>query len=357
MSRNADLITARLAALAAEWTPPALAEWDPEPSAQGQEAPGAEGVRGRRLAASESLDARHAALDDDYSLASDYDTELADPDLFDDGLGPAAPVLLEVRSTAATAARPPDPGAGRSRVGRSRLSPGVEPGYLEDQTVLVGASDVAGRPARPVLTRAVTLVLLVLLLLIVSLGVFGLRSRPKDVAVTPVTVSGTPAGLASVAPSASAAQPSGAPTTIVIHVAGKVRSPGLVELPAGSRVADALEAAGGLRKGAKLGETNLAEQVVDGQRIDIGVSTAVSSGGGSGGQAAGGGAAGASQLVNLNTATLEELDTLPGVGPVTAGKILAWRAANGRFATVEELAEVPGIGPKTLAELRPLVRV
>lgn len=136
--------------------------------------------------------------------------------------------------------------------------------------------------------------------------------------------------------------------SLVVHVAGDVRQPGIVMLPAGARVADALRAAGGLRRGGRLGPTNLARLVSDGERIEIGAQPGDPT---AGGQPASGG------QVDLNTATAAQLDALPGVGPVTAGKILAWRAEHGRFSVVDELAEVPGIGPKTLEELRPLVRV
>lgn len=139
--------------------------------------------------------------------------------------------------------------------------------------------------------------------------------------------------------------------SIVVHVVGQVRRPGVVVLPAGSRVADAVAAAGGLRRGGLLGTTNLARVLSDGERVDVGGADAAPAGGGPG---AVGGTAGP---IDLNTATAEQLDSLPGIGPVTAAKILAWRAAHGRFTVVEELAEVPGIGPKTLAELAPRVRV
>ncbi|MGB7982904.1 MAG: ComEA family DNA-binding protein, partial [Candidatus Nanopelagicales bacterium] len=134
-----------------------------------------------------------------------------------------------------------------------------------------------------------------------------------------------------------------------VHVAGEVRKPGVVRLPAGARVQDAVEAAGGLRRGADLGGTNLARLVADGERIEVGGSEPSVAGDGN--------SAPAGAPLDLNTATAEHLDALPGVGPVTAAKILAWRTEHGRFTVVDELAEVPGIGPKTLAELRPLVRV
>lgn len=137
--------------------------------------------------------------------------------------------------------------------------------------------------------------------------------------------------------------------SLLVHIDGKVAHPGVFRLPAGSRVQDAVEAAGGLRRGGDVGGTNLARPLVDGERIDVGAVADVPGAGGT--QPAG------AQPVDLNLASAEQLDSLPGIGPVTAAKILAWRAANGRFTVVDELVEVPGIGPATLAELRPHVRV
>jgi competence protein ComEA len=139
---------------------------------------------------------------------------------------------------------------------------------------------------------------------------------------------------------------------IVVHVAGPVRRPGVVILPVGSRVIDALDAAGGIRKGADVGSTNLAALLSDGQRVEVGAPLSAVA---SPGDATASTTAGPVGMVNLNSATASELDALPGVGPVTAAKILDWRAANGRFNSIDELAEVPGIGPVKLAELRPHV--
>lgn len=144
---------------------------------------------------------------------------------------------------------------------------------------------------------------------------------------------------------------------VVVDVAGKVRRPGLVVLPAGSRVADALEQAGGARDGVDLVSLNLARVLVDGEQLLVGVRAPA----GAGVPVApppGGSAAGAPVgLVNLNTADEALLDTLPGVGPVTAAAIVAWRAEHGGFTAVDELLEVNGIGEVTLAELAPLVTV
>lgn len=147
-------------------------------------------------------------------------------------------------------------------------------------------------------------------------------------------------------------------SVVVVHVAGRVRRPGIVTVPAGARVADAIEAAGGVRPGTRLRGLNLARVLVDGEQIRVGLPPAPDPVGGPV-PAPGPGAPGAAVagLVNLNTATLAELETLPGIGPVTAQAILDWRTEHGRFSRVDELVEVSGIGEKTLADLAPLVTV
>ena len=143
---------------------------------------------------------------------------------------------------------------------------------------------------------------------------------------------------------------------MTVDVAGKVRRPGVTTLPAGSRVIDALRRAGGARVGVDLTGLNLARVLVDGEQIIVGrVRRAAAPPGGLAGSASTTAPPATGALVNLNTATAEQLDTLPGVGPVTAQKILQWRAAHGAFSAVDELLEVDGIGEKTLADLAPLV--
>ncbi len=133
---------------------------------------------------------------------------------------------------------------------------------------------------------------------------------------------------------------------------GQVAAPGLVTLPAGSRVADALAAAGGLLPEADPASVNAAAPLTDGEQVAVGVPGA---GGGAGATAAGGGAA--PGLVDLNTATVADLDALPGIGPVLAQRVVDHRTAQGPFGSVQELDDVSGIGPALYAEISPLVTV
>jgi competence protein ComEA len=134
-----------------------------------------------------------------------------------------------------------------------------------------------------------------------------------------------------------------------VHVVGAVRRPGLYRLPQGARVADAVRLAGGVTRSAQLELVNLAAPIADGAQVVVprrGVAAAVGSGGTAGVPSA---------PVHLNSATLEQLDALPGVGPVTAQKILDHRQQHGAFRSVDELDAIPGIGPARLEQLRELV--
>ena len=136
----------------------------------------------------------------------------------------------------------------------------------------------------------------------------------------------------------------------VVHVVGAVRRPGLYRLPEGSRTADAIDRAGGATRKADLALVNLAAPVADGQQIVVPRRAAAA-----GLSPGGGGSAAATGPVHLNTATLEELDALPGVGPVTAQKILDYREQHGAFSSVDELDAIAGIGPARLESLREVV--
>jgi competence protein ComEA len=143
---------------------------------------------------------------------------------------------------------------------------------------------------------------------------------------------------------------------VTVHVAGAVRRPGVYRFAAGARVNDALRRAGGPRPRADLDAVNLAAKLDDGRQILVPLRAATAPAPGPA-AAATGAAAAPRQPVNLNTATLEQLDTLDGVGPGIAQRILDHRAQHGGFRRVEELGEVPGIGAKRLATLTPLVTV
>ncbi|MFL0579273.1 ComEA family DNA-binding protein [Dietzia sp. 179-F 9C3 NHS] len=189
----------------------------------------------------------------------------------------------------------------------------------------------------------------------------------------PVTSTVAAAGAAARGSAPGDAAPS--PESVVVSVVGLVHRSGLVTLAPDARVADALEAAGGVLEGGDRDGLNLARRVADGEQILVGVAPgpdgphgprsgivgaegAAPAPGGEGGSSPDVGApAGGAGLVNLNTADAAALDELPGVGPVTAAAILSWRSAHGPFAAVDQLAEVDGIGPATLARLRPLVTV
>ncbi|MEV8307838.1 ComEA family DNA-binding protein [Streptomyces flavidovirens] len=146
---------------------------------------------------------------------------------------------------------------------------------------------------------------------------------------------------------------------IVVDVSGKVRQPGIHRLPAGSRVADALRAAGGVKADADTAGLNRARLLMDGEQVVVGVPApsgtagTAAAAGGSGAAAAAGGPAGP---VGLNAATAEQLETLPGVGPVLAQHIIDYRTEHGGFRSVDELREVKGIGDRRFADLQPLVR-
>ncbi|MEU6430490.1 ComEA family DNA-binding protein [Microbispora sp. NPDC046973] len=144
---------------------------------------------------------------------------------------------------------------------------------------------------------------------------------------------------------------------VVVYVTGKVRNPGVFVLVSGARVADAIEAAGGLRKGAKPGGINLARRLVDGEQIVAGSQATAGAGSATGpgsGMAPGTPGAG---VVNLNTATVEQLDALPGIGGVIAQRIVDYRDAHGGFQSVDQLKDVPGIGDRKFAEMRDKVSV
>ncbi len=215
----------------------------------------------------------------------------------------------------------------------------------------------------------VTLAALVVAALIAVAAWWALRSIPQPQPVSVANERSVPAlpGAPQPDPGApSASTPSGgapdptvgdASAQLVVDVTGKVRHPGIVELVAGSRVIDALRAAGGARPGVDTAGLNLARQLIDGEQIVVGLDvpaigaapTTPAAGSADPGQAI--------TPVNVNTADQTQLETLPGIGPVTAASILDWRSDNGSFSSVDELLEVSGIGDATLADIEPYVYV
>jgi competence protein ComEA len=149
--------------------------------------------------------------------------------------------------------------------------------------------------------------------------------------------------------------------TVVVHVVGQVTSPGVVELPTGSRVDDAIRAAGGATPGADFAALNLARIVIDGEQVVVpapGGAPGAQTGAQPAGQVAGAGTGGSvPAAVDLNVADAAALDVLPGIGPVLAARIVDWREAHRRFTDIDQLGEIDGIGPTLLVKLRPLVRV
>jgi len=214
--------------------------------------------------------------------------------------------------------------------------------------------------------RAGVIALLMVGVIAVLVTVFTvLRDSPP-----PVSSANLPAVQMVSSASATPAPPESPEGPVGVSVVGLVNTPGLVTLTAGDRIADALEAAGGAVDGADLVGLNLARRVVDGEQIIVGLAAPPGSPSPMGSSvssatppeqadpaAASTAAAAPSAPVDLNTATPADLDALPGVGPVTAAAIIAWREANGKFTSVDQLSEVDGIGPARLDKLRDLVDV
>jgi competence protein ComEA len=209
----------------------------------------------------------------------------------------------------------------------------------------------------PVVSRPQLVAYALAALVVVVLGVRFMQGQARG--------SGAPAGAAT-APASGSGSGSGTgtvrleprkATVALVHVAGAVRSPGVYRLRDGERVQDAVRRAGGPRAGADVNAINLAAKVADGQQVVVprrGAAVAAPGGAGVGAGEAGGPP---QAPVSLNTATAEQLDTLDGVGPATANKILEYRRQHGGFRSIDDLGEIPGIGPKRLAALRGKVQL
>jgi competence protein ComEA len=174
--------------------------------------------------------------------------------------------------------------------------------------------------------------------------------RPVDIAAPVEAVSPVVSPISGLTGSAGA---SAAP--IIVDVAGWVREPGVYEFTSGDRVIDAIDRAGGPRKGADLTTLNLAAPLTDGTQIVIPKPGSTTSG--DPGSSGDGSTSGGATLININSASETELEELSGVGPVTAAAIIDYRTQNGPFATVDDLIDVTGIGPSTLEQIRPFATV
>ncbi|NUK27367.1 helix-hairpin-helix domain-containing protein [Streptomyces lunaelactis] len=301
------------------------------------------------------------------------------------GRGPGRPVRLRGRRVSAAAttalrrradalfeAPPRSAGTGLdAAVARSRLDEGVR----TETDTRTDARRRAGLALRERLPLWVQLrcgleprTLAALAVVLVVAGVFAAQyfwvGRPQSVRApelvqqSAATPEPQPQPSPGVPPAPSDAGAGGPGGRIVVDVSGKVRRPGGLQLPAGSRVADALRAAGGVRAGTDLTGLNRARVLVDGEQVVVGGPAPpgpVASGSGAGGSGTGGGAQAAGP-VSLNAATVEQLDTLPGVGPVLAQHIIDYRTQHGGFRSVGELREVNGIGDRRFAELQTRVR-
>ncbi|SDE88559.1 competence protein ComEA [Blastococcus fimeti] len=232
---------------------------------------------------------------------------------------------------------------------------GAEAGSDPDRPPGLGRHRAPGRvtrwdPGRPG-SRALWIAGVLAALLVIA-GTWWDRPRVEPVMPAPTGSAATPLegpGTGEAVESPRVGEAAETATTVVVAVVGLVGRPGLVTVPTGSRVADAVEAAGGLLPGTDPAAVNLAAVVSDGQQIAVGVPAA-----GGSPPSAGEGAGGP---VNLNTATAQDLDALPGIGPVLAQRIVDHRGEQGPFRSVEQLDDVPGIGPAIAAELAELVTV
>lgn len=206
----------------------------------------------------------------------------------------------------------------------------------------------------------------VTVLTVLVAGGWVLAARPHPMLASATPQASLPGSAApSLTPGSSLKSPRTVPTgtasaLLVIDVAGKVRKPGVYRLPPGARVDDAVRAAGGFSAGVDPMTVNLARKLVDGEQVLIGVAgggSAVGGGPAGPGTAAGPAPGAAPSPLDLNSATLAQLDGLPGVGPVLAQHILDWRTEHGRFDSVDQLNGVSGIGDSKFADLKPLVAV
>lgn len=195
-------------------------------------------------------------------------------------------------------------------------------------------------------------IVVVVVATLLGAGLWYMRSLPRPVEIA-APAGGTSPVASRITGATGSISPS--PVPIIVDVAGWVRNPGVYEFASGDRVIDAVNRAGGVRKGADLTSVNLAAPLTDGTQIVIPRPGAISPPGtGSSGT---GTSSSGTALININAASTTELEELPGVGPVTAAAIIDYRTRYGPFAAVDDLIDVSGIGPATLEEIRPFATI
>lgn len=256
--------------------------------------------------------------------------------------------LARARLAFLSAGRPPIGGPRRADLQPPEPEVVSTAGSHEPDPPLDRAKATAGRVIRSLTMKHVMVVVALLALAVVATVVALGKSAATEVPISPATVSRSAAAPPSPSKSSS-------PERVRVHVAGSVATPGVVVIVRGSIVQDAIAAAGGLSPDADPADLNLAAPVSDGMQIRIGSSAdpegmiAVAGPGVEASGEVGGG------KLDLNSATAAQLEELPGIGPVTAGAIIAWREEHGPFSSVEQLQEIDGIGPKTFDRLEPKV--
>jgi competence protein ComEA len=265
------------------------------------------------------------------------------------GPDPAEPDLTEPDLTELDSTEPDPTGLDSAELDARGKLPARQEGRLVRRWVPGPLREARWDPGRP---GALMLSLVAALAAVIAaVGVWWDRPVPVPAPTLPLVAPVTADPAADPAGADPAASPGAAAPELVISVVGRVARPGLVQLADGARVADALEAAGGALPDTDLTSLNLARRMTDGEQLLVGVPAPP------GQPTDGTGAVPAGTALDLNTATLEQLDALPGVGPVTAQRILDWRAAHGRFQSVTQLREVSGIGEARFNQLKDLVRV